>query len=609
MDSTKLRGAFLCALLSIALALATLPFVEMSINDDFTYTQTALHLANTGKMIYNGWSTAMVGFQAYWAAFFIKLFGFSFLLVRLSMLPFVAGCSVLLYCLSLYAGLKRSRAIFLALFVTTSPLALPVEASFMTDVPGLFFLLVCLMSALEATDPQASPAKIAFWTAVVTAAGLTGGTIRQYVFLVPAAMLPYIAWRSRSLAPRLWSGVCGLASVMGALGFARWYSHQPYSFVLPLLPLSTHAGYLHIAENVLGLMMEYAVLVVPVTVLYLFTGIRLSKAGRLTLFVGSALLAAAAILAAPYGYEPTTLHAKRAFHHNLVFRWGGGNIITDTGILGAGAEVIGDKPLTLPLPLQVALSGIGVSLFALTVIGLVSRLRDSDTFSPAWAGWVGSGSERTRVQHVCILFGCTYCPLIASRALEALALDRYLLPLLAIGGLLLLLWLPVRLSVGLTAGWVFAVLFGLYGIATTHDYFARSRARLRAAEMLVTAHIPRQCISAGFEYDAWTEIALNGHLNIGKITVPPNSYKSQVGRRYPLATPYWFWGITPTVQPAYLVVASTQPGLLTLTDLTVRYRAWLPPFERRVLVQAANADVAECGPSAGAMPAPDATPR
>jgi len=121
--------------------------------------------------------------------------------------------------------------------------------------------------------------------------------------------------------------------------------------------------------------------------------------------------------------------------------------------------------------------------------------------------------------------------------------------LLATGGLLVLLWLPARLPLTLTAGWVSAALFALYGVATTHDYFACSRARLRAAEMLETAHIPRQCISAGLEYDGWTEIALRGHVNVPEIVVPPNSYESQVGRTYPLADHYWFWDQTPTVQP------------------------------------------------------------
>lgn len=603
-DSSKLRGAILCALLSIAAVLATLPFVEMGINDDFSFTHTALHLASTGKMAYDGWGTPMVGFQAYWAALFIKLFGFSFVLVRLSTLPFVAGCSVLLYLLALYAGLPRSRAIFLAFFVAFSPLALPLEASFMTDVPGLFFLLLCLISALQGTDPQASQARILFWTTVLTAAGLAGGTIRQYIFLVPVAFLAYVVWRSRSFWPRLWCGVCGLASVMGALGSARWFSHQLYAFVVPLLP-SSRAGYLHIAENILGLLIEYTILVVPITVLYLFAGIRLSKAGRLMLFAGSVLLAGAAVLAAPYGYEPTTPHSVRAFHHNLVFRQLGGNIITDTGILGAGAEVIGDKPQTLPVPLQIALAGIGTGLFALAAIGLIRWLRNSYAFSaPAWAEWLHSSSGRVRFEHVCILFGCTYIPLVASRALEALALDRYLLPLLAIGGLLLLLWLPARLPARLTAGWIFAALFGLYGIATTHDYFARSRARLQAVVMLEAQHIPRQCISAGFEYDAWTQISLRGHVNRGGIVFPPNSYESQVGRKYPLAQPYWFWDETPVVQPDYIVVTSPQPGLSTVKEFTVGYQTWLPPFERRVLVQTANAAVAECGRSAEAVAAP-----
>jgi hypothetical protein len=179
-NPTRTFDMLLCALFPMAVVFATLPFAEMGINDDFSYSQTALHLASTGKLVYNGWSSAMLGFQAYWGALFIKLFGFSFFILRISTLLFAVGCAVLLYLLSTDAGMARSRAIFLTFFVISSPLALPVEASFMTDIPGLFFQLFCFFALLRATDPQASQPKIVFWTIILTAAGLAGGTIRQY---------------------------------------------------------------------------------------------------------------------------------------------------------------------------------------------------------------------------------------------------------------------------------------------------------------------------------------------------------------------------------------------------------------------------------------------
>ena len=334
-DAGKLKGALLCALFPVVAVMAALPFVEMGINDDFSYTQIALRLAQTGKLAYNGWNTPMIGLQAYWAALFIKLFGFSFALVRFSTLPFAAGCSVLLYLLALRAGLSRTLAVFLAFVLAFSPLAIPLEASFMTDIPGQFFTLLCVLCILEATDTGATAAKIAAWAALLAVAGLAGGTMRQTNFLIPVFFLPYIAWRSSGWPIRIWCGVCALASVLGTVELMHWFSHQLYVPVLPLLPLANRAGYLRIADNLLGLLMELAVLLVPVTILYLFIRVRLNRIVWLLLSAGSVLVAAAVILAMPY-------------FHDIVFRLMGGNILTDTGILGTGVEVIGDKPRILP---------------------------------------------------------------------------------------------------------------------------------------------------------------------------------------------------------------------------------------------------------------------
>ena len=303
MDAGKLKGALLCALFPVVAVLAAWPFVEMGVNDDFSYTQIALRLAQTGRLAYNGWNTPMIGLQAYWTALFIKLFGFSFALVRFSTLPFAVGCSVLLYLIALRAGLSRSLAVFVAFVLAFSPLAIPLEASYMTDIPGQFFMLLCLLCFLKATDTDAGAMKVAAWVALLTLAGLGGGTMRQFDFLIPAFFLPYIAWRSTNWRIRVWCGVCVLASLIGTMELMRWFSHQNYVPVLPLLPFATRAGYLRIADDLLGLLTEFAVLLVPVTVVYLFAAKRLGKIIQSVVIAASILFAFAVILAAPYFHD------------------------------------------------------------------------------------------------------------------------------------------------------------------------------------------------------------------------------------------------------------------------------------------------------------------
>jgi hypothetical protein len=49
---------------------------------DWSYIRSAQVLAQTGHIVYNGWAAPMLGWQLLLGAVFIKLFGFSFLVLR-----------------------------------------------------------------------------------------------------------------------------------------------------------------------------------------------------------------------------------------------------------------------------------------------------------------------------------------------------------------------------------------------------------------------------------------------------------------------------------------------------------------------------------------------
>ncbi len=81
--STDRRNILLCAALYvIAVALAN-PVLEMGTIDDWSYTHIAREFADTGRIGYNGWVSAILIPQIVWSAAFIKLLGFSFLAGRL----------------------------------------------------------------------------------------------------------------------------------------------------------------------------------------------------------------------------------------------------------------------------------------------------------------------------------------------------------------------------------------------------------------------------------------------------------------------------------------------------------------------------------------------
>src|SRR5256885_12336142 len=102
---TSRVDALLCALLVAACIVATWPICGVPFSDDFSYTKTALDFARSGQFHYNGWAAVMLGWQAVWGALFIKLLGFSFNVVRLSMLPFAMANAYLFHRVLIQFGL------------------------------------------------------------------------------------------------------------------------------------------------------------------------------------------------------------------------------------------------------------------------------------------------------------------------------------------------------------------------------------------------------------------------------------------------------------------------------------------------------------------------
>lgn len=55
------RTAIACASIPLLCYIVVRPHAEIGIVDDWSYVKTALILAQTGHIAYNGWATAMLG--------------------------------------------------------------------------------------------------------------------------------------------------------------------------------------------------------------------------------------------------------------------------------------------------------------------------------------------------------------------------------------------------------------------------------------------------------------------------------------------------------------------------------------------------------------------
>ena len=243
--NVDVRNLLLCVLVPLAAILVAWPFAEGGYIDDFSYIHMAKTLAETGRFAYNGWPTAMLGIQVWWGAAWIWLFGFSFTIVRLSVLPLALGAVVLVYLLGRRASLSPYDSLFAALLTALSTLFLPLAPTFMSDIPAFFFLLAGLYGFVRAADAiEQVPARgthvVAWqalaWLAIGTLCGVLGGTIRQPVWFAPIASAAVLCrWRSGGLSRsdrrgfRLASLLCGVIGVAALIAGTRWFSQQPYA--------------------------------------------------------------------------------------------------------------------------------------------------------------------------------------------------------------------------------------------------------------------------------------------------------------------------------------------------------------------------------------------
>jgi len=548
--------SILCVLLVAGSVLATIPVVEMGTNDDWAYAWIAQRLATSGHFQYNGWSAAIIGAQAVWAALLIRLFGFSFTLLRLSTLPFAAGCAVLVYLLGRRAGLNPPWALFGSVSVTLSPVFIPLAASFMTDVPSCFFWLSAAYCCLRATH-SGSAREAVIWMVVAAIAGSLGGTIRQVVWFVPLLALPVVAGMRRTERATVVSAVllwCGSALAMGLC--LHWFHSQPYTNMQsvwepePWTDLLEESG-----ESVVQITVECLLMMMPILVLSL-AGWR--KWLRMPMPLGAGLAASGALLAALW-----------LFDDNLLL----GNIITPAGMLSQGVDLLGRKPEILKFPVRF-------------VLGAVCWANTGLTAAMLWNSRRSSARDREGLRTLVLMLGpscLVYVAALVYRSVrEWLLFDRYLIllmPLIAIG----LLWfLQERVRTVPTAwNWAVVAVFALFGIAVTHDYLAAERARLAAATAVTSAGVPRANVAAGFEYDGWTQLELDGHVLLPSEPIDNN-------RRYPVSPPYWFWAKIPGVKPKYVVTYSRLPELAESPFPPVRFTTWLPPFEREVFTQKAR---------------------
>jgi hypothetical protein len=117
-------------------------------------------------------------------------------------------------------------------YVVLSPLFLPLAFRFVTDMAGLFCVVLCLyacLRALQARTDRSALAWICFATLSNAASNSAGGTVRQIAWLGALVMVPSALWLMRRRQHFLLvGGLASIASIIIIFASLRRFHHRPY---------------------------------------------------------------------------------------------------------------------------------------------------------------------------------------------------------------------------------------------------------------------------------------------------------------------------------------------------------------------------------------------
>jgi hypothetical protein len=499
--------ALFCALAVLLCELISRPYANMGICDDGPYIHTTQQLATTGHVVYNGWATAMLGWQLYLGAAFIKLFGFSFTTVRMSTLLVAMALAFLLQRTLVRANITERNATIGTLAIVLSPLYLMLSVTFMTDINGLFAIVLCLYACLRALQASTSRATFA-WLCFAVATNALVGTSRQIAWLGILVMVPSALWLLRAQRRVLLAGAAAtLAGALFILGCMLWFKHQPYSIPEHLLVESFPLRY--ILRQFIDLFLDVPFLLLPIVALFL-PEIRKSRP-RVIAIVSALLL----------GYLFVAMHPSH-FHYFFLLEPTAGRPGSWVGVYG-DVELLslnGRPPLFLHHRMQVLLTIASLGSL-LCLIASLLRFGQTPTVVDS-----SSGISWKQLGVLLAPYTIIYILLLIPRAASSYGLfDRYLLALLFIPLLCLVRYYQERIQSQLPlASFLLIAIMAIYGIAVTHNMFALDRARVALAAELGVAGVPETFVDSSWDYNLTVELQHADFINDDRIVVPAHAY-------------------------------------------------------------------------------------
>lgn len=531
-----------CCLVCLLCMALVYPEAGSGFIDSWSYADVAYRLAQTGRLYYSGWGSPSVVFQSVWAVPWIRLFGFSFDLLRLITLPFSLAFVALTYLLGRRVGLRKEFALFAALIMATSPLYLSHACSFMTEPYACTFTVAGIYAAIDSAD-AATPRRAKLWLWALVVASILGGSDRQSVWVMPLSLIPYLWWKRRQDRGFQTHALLALAASLLAMVVVIKYCMPAYA------PTSLTR------TQMLSLLFQHSF-----TVFHRIVSV----------FMVAFFLALPAFFAAPkllkrFTARQLALLALICIPVLLIVRIGKiglmpfiGTILSNYGLFPIGAGGLGFKPMLLTMPVRNLLTYLFLVVVAIWSIAVSRKYLEFKLSRTAGM--------------VFLISTCAYLPLLIPGAMAGFIYDRYCLPLLP----LLLIWVlfsmqSVTARVALPA-YLCLLIFAGYAVVTTHDYFSELRARALAGQQLERRGVPADRMSIGFEFDGWTQVRTAGH--VGTLMYNDDLTKEK----------FWFWIYGRNLKHEFVAMAEPLPDPVRNEILHVPFTAWTSPCRRKISI-------------------------
>ncbi len=521
----------------------------MGISDDWSYIRTAQKLAATGHIVYSGWSSPMMLSQLYLAEAFIKLFGFSFTTVRMSTVFLSAALAFLLQRTLVAANISERNATIATLAFVLSPLYLLLSVTFMTDISGLFAIIICLYGCLRALQASTERSTI-LWLCFAVFTNALGGTSRQIAWLGILVMVPSTLWLLRAHRRVLLAGAAAtLTGVVFMLACMHWFSRQPFTMPEHLLVGNFAPG--SVFWQVVNFFLDFPLLLLPLFALFI-PEIRKSSPR----IIATLLL----------GYLYVGVHPRHD-HHVFLLEPTCGDWVSPLGIY-AYVHLQGDPPVFLHTGVQILLTILSFAgLIGLIALMLRPRPAPAAPVTPTALSWKQLGI-------LLVPFSIAYTALLLPRAGINPLFDRYALALLVIALLCLARYYQDRVDPQLPrASILLVVVVAAYSMVVVHNTFSLYRARVALADELRSAGLRDTSVDNGWEYNSWVELQNADHINESTVEVPAHAYTPPP----PLpdgTCPLFWYDKTPHIHPLYGISFSPDACYGRARFEPVHYSRW-----------------------------------